>query len=202
MRKYQLTSRDIRIILDVYKYRYLTVSQVWTLHFRSQRTAHRRLQALGILGYLKGFLVPHIPERIFYLDKPGAEVVALELQTTIEALHWNRYTKAPKDYYFIRHFLAINDFRILLTLACRENSMTLVGFIPEYYGEKTREGNVVKYLRDRVCDMTNHTRQLSHTPDAVFALEKAGNAALFFVEIDRGGEILVAPHQTVERVEL
>ena len=190
-----LTGRDVSIILDVYKHRYLSVSQVERLHFPSKRTAYRRLQALNTLKYLKAFTVPHIPERIYYLDKAGAEVVAGEMQVTVSDLQWYRYSKAPKDYYFLRHFLAINDFRILLTLACQDSPMTLLGFIPEYFGEKTRQGNVRKYIRDKVCDIADPAREYSHTPDAVFALEKEGNAALFFVEIDRGIEIVSDPEK-------
>jgi hypothetical protein len=146
----KLTSRDIAVILDVYKYRYLSVSQVEALHFPSKRTAWRRLQALTTLGYLKAFTVPHIPERIYYLDKAGAEIVASEMQVTVADLQWYRYLKAPKDYYFLRHFLAINDFRILITSACQDSPIQLLGFIPEYFGEKTRQGNVKKYIRDKV----------------------------------------------------
>ena len=36
-------------------------------------------------------------------------------------------------------------------------------------------------------------REYSHTPDAVFSLEKDGSPALFFLEIDRGGEIVSDP---------
>jgi hypothetical protein len=186
----KLTSRDIEVIVAVYKHRYLSVSQVEALRFPSKRTAYRRLQALTALGYLKSFTVPNIPERIYYLDKPGAEITAGELRITLDDLKWHRYTKVPKDYYFLRHFLAINDFRILLTLACQESPITLLGFIPEYFGEKTPQGNVKKYIRDRVCDISNQTRQYSHTPDAVFSLEKDGNPALFFLEVDRGTEII------------
>jgi len=85
---------------------------------------------------------------------------------------------------------AINDFRILITQACQESPITLLGFIPEYFGERTPQGNVKKYIRDRVCDISNQTRQYSHTPDAVFSLEKDGNPALFFLEVDRGTEII------------
>src|SRR5688500_16968720 len=105
----KLTGRDISLILDIYKYRYLTVDQVKELHFPSKRVAYRRLQALTELSYLKAFTVPHIPSRVYFLDKPGAEVVAGELNIPIESLQWNRYTKVPKDYYFLRHFLSIND---------------------------------------------------------------------------------------------
>jgi hypothetical protein len=84
--------------------------------------------------------------------------------------------------------LGINDFRIQLTQACQESAITLLGFIPEYIGEKTEKGIIKKYLRDQVCDITNSSATLSHTPDGVFALEKNGNGALFFLEIDRGTE--------------
>jgi hypothetical protein len=69
----------------------------------------------------------------------------------------------------------------LITQACEETPITLLGFIPEYIGEKTKQGHVKKYLRDSV-------KEYSHTPDGVFALEKDGNAAIFFLEIDRGLE--------------
>jgi RNA-directed DNA polymerase len=58
---------------------------------------------------------------------------------------------------FIKHFLSINDFRILLTQACTQSPMRLLGFIPEYVGEKTTQGNVKKYIRDNVCDIANKT---------------------------------------------
>jgi len=184
----KITIRDVALLLDIYKYRYLSIPQVESLHFPSLRTAYRRLQALTNLGYLKAFTVPHIPGRVFYLDKPGAEVVAGELQIPFEQLEWHRSMKAPKDYYFLRHFLAINDFRILLTKACQESPIILRGFIPEYFGQKQVGGNVKKYIRDRVCDVTNSAYSYSHTPDGVFALEKDGKPALFFLEIDRGTE--------------
>jgi hypothetical protein len=70
-----------------------------------------------------------------------------------------------------------------------------MGFIPEYFGEKTVQGNVKKYIRDNVCDIKNAALQYSHTPDAVFALGKEGNAALFFLEVDRGIEIVSDPEK-------
>jgi hypothetical protein len=191
----KITPRDVSLLLDIYKYRYLTVDQVKLLHFPSKRTAYRRLQALTDQNYLKAFTVPHISGRVFYLDKPGAEVVAGELNISIESLQWNRYTKAPKDYYFLRHFLAINDFRITLTLACQNSPIKLLGFIPEYFGEKTKGGYVQKYIRDRVCDITNEVIQHSHTPDGVFALQKDEKPALFFLEIDRGTEKVTDPNE-------
>jgi hypothetical protein len=185
----KFTNRDMAVLFDVYTYRYLSVSQIERLHFPSIRTMQRRLKALVETGCLNTFTVPNISERIVYLDKAGAELVAGELNVEVDDLHWGRLSKTPKDYYFLRHFLAINDFRILLTKACQQTAINILGFIPEYIGEKTKQG-VHKYVRDNVEDVANNSVIYSHTPDAVFALEKNGNSALFFLEIDRGGEVV------------
>jgi hypothetical protein len=190
-----LTDRDVVLLLTVYKYRYLSFSQLRQLHFPSQWTAYRRLRLLTDGGYIKTFTAPNIAERIFYLDKAGAEIVAGQLKVEVEDLSWYRYSRAPKDYYFLRHFLAINDFRILISQACQDSPIHLLGFIPEYFGEKTIYGNVKKYIRDNVCDITNQGIQYSHTPDSVFALGKGENAALFFLEIDRGIEVVSDPQK-------
>jgi hypothetical protein len=185
-----LTERDVALLLTVYKYRYLSFSQLCHLHFPSTHTAYRRLQALKKEGYLKTFTTPNVTERIFHLDKAGAEIVAGAFHVEVEDLQWYRYSRAPKDYYFLRHFLAINDFRITITQACQDNPIQLLGFIPEHVGEKTIHGNVKKYLRAHVCDIANQHVQYSHTPDAAFTLGKEGSAALFFLEIDRGIEVV------------
>jgi protein involved in plasmid replication-relaxation len=184
----QITERDIALLHDVYTYRYLTTSQIRRLHFSSDRTAWRRLQILSALGYITPFTAPALSERIFYLNKKGAEIISVQLQLPFEELSWNRITRQPKDYYFLRHFLAVNDFRILLTHACTQSAVFLLGFIPEYMREQTKDGYVKKAIRDNV-------NTLSHTPDAVFALEKNGKSALFFLEIDRGTEIVSNPEK-------
>lgn len=185
-----VTKRDLRVVLDLYKYRYLSVSQIQRLHFPSLQTAYRRLRALLELGYLACFSVPSIPERIYHLDQGGAAIVAERLCVQIADLKWNRPSHAPKDYYFMRHFLKAGDFRIALALACRTSDIGLLGFIPEYYGEKSVKGAPVKYIKDFICDIVDPAQNISHTPDAVFALTKSQNAALFFLEIDRGTEVI------------
>ena len=145
-----ITARDRAILLDLYHYRYLSFSQLARLHFPSRDAAYLRLRTLKREEWVKTFTAPAIAERIFHLDTAGAKLVAAELDSEIEDLSWYRYSKTPKDYYYLRHFLAINDFRILLTQACAETPITLLGFIPEYIGEKTKQGHVKKYLRDSV----------------------------------------------------
>ncbi len=192
-----LTARDLALVCDLYKYRYLSVRQIQRLHFPSLQTTYRRLRALSALGYLAGFLAPHIPEHIYYLEQKGAQLVADALGVEATELKWASSSKKPKDYYFLRHFLATTEFRLALQAACRQSDLELLGFIPEYYGEKTKAGGVVKYIKDVVCDVQAPAEKISHTPDAVFALAKRALPALFFLEIDRGTEVVSDPSKGV-----
>jgi hypothetical protein len=185
-----VTERDIQVLLDVYKYRYLSVSQIQRLHFPSLQTTYRRLRALATLGYLVGFKAPTMTEHLYYLGPQGGSSVAAVLGMEPEDLKWKDISRPPKDYYFLRHFLKVTDFRIGLTEACGPAGVNLLGFIPEYYGQKTQNGGLAKYIKDFVCDLKGSGEAISHTPDAVFALEKNGTPALFFLEIDRGTEVI------------
>jgi hypothetical protein len=193
----RLMDRDVEVVLDIYKHRYLSVSQIAVLRFPSIQTARRRLRVLTADNYVGGFTAPGTPETIYYLERKGAEVVASYLQVSPDDLKWIRGTRTPKDYYFLKHFIKANDFRIALTQAINSvnTGIKLLGYIPEYYGEKTDKGGAVKYIRDSICDMHNTSLVINHTPDAVFALEKDSKPALFFLEMDRGTEALTNPEK-------
>jgi len=192
MRYQQITERDLAVILSVYKHRYLTGGQIQTLHFPSETVRNRRLKRLIDHGFLKPFEILNIPFRLFRLTKKGADLVAYTLEVSTEDLLWKPNAKDPKDYYFMRHFVATNDFRITLTRACeaRDDGLTLRGFIPENYGAKHLSGKVTKYIKDVAFDIHDPREQISHTPDSVFCLGKGDRSALFFLEIDRGTEVL------------
>lgn len=193
-----LTERDSNLILDVFRYKYLSVSQIQRLHFPSLQVTYRRLRALTGLGFLKGFLAPSIEQHLYYLGGQGAKWVAAQLNIEVSQLGFNRTTRPPENGLFIKHLLGMNDFRIALSLACQNSVFSLRGFIPEYVGEKALEGNnVKKYIRDVVSDVANPNTQISHTPDAVFCLERNSKQALFFLEIDRGTEVVSNPQKGV-----
>jgi Replication-relaxation len=193
-----LTPRDTNLILDVHKYKLLSVPQIQKLHFPSLQTAYRRLRALTGLGYLKGFLAPLSPEQhLYHLGKKGAEWVAGQLNVAVSDLGFNRTTRPPDNPLFLKHFVAISDFRIALSQACQTSQFTLRGFIPEFIGTKAPEGNLKRYIRDVVCDVANPTAQISHTPDATFALESNGICSLLFLEIDLGTEVVSSPQKGV-----
>ena len=191
--KFKLVSRDADILVDIYKHRLLTIFQIHKLHFPSLQTAYRRTRILKQAGYISAFTVPNIEESIFGLTAKGIPIVAQALGIEKGELKWSDSKSKPHDYYFMQHFIAINDFRITLRRACENSDIKLLGFIPDYYGEQTDKGGITKYIRDVTCDIANEREQISHTPDGVFALRKNGKSALFFLEIDRGTETISDP---------
>ncbi len=195
--KFKFTERDSSLLVDLYKHRFLTIEQIQRLHFPSMQTAYRRMRLLKAAGYVSSFTVANIDESIFMPSQQGLQAVAEALGVDREQLKWVETKTKPRDYYFMRHFLAINDFRITLRLACEASGIRLLGFIPDYYGEKTDKGGVTKYIRDVICDIANDRGEVSHTPDGVFALERNGKQALFFLEIDRGTEVVSDPDKGV-----
>jgi hypothetical protein len=195
--KFKFTERDSALLVDLYKHRFLTIEQVQRLHFPSMQTAYRRMRLLKAAGYVSAFTVANIDQSIFMVSPQGIQAVAEALGVDRDQLKWTETKAKPRDYYFMQHFLAINDFRITLRLACEASGIRLVGFIPDYYGEKTDKGLVTKYIRDVICDIANERQEVSHTPDGVFALERNGKQALFFLEIDRGTEVVSDPGKGV-----
>ncbi len=195
--KFKFTERDSALLVDLYKHRFLTIEQIQRLHFPSMQTAYRRMRLLKAAGFISSFTVANIDESIFMPSLQGLQAVAEALGVNREQLQWSDTKAKPRDYYFMRHFLAINDFRIVLRLACESSGIQLLGFIPDYYGEKTDKVGVTKYIRDYIFDVANEQREVSHTPDGVFALGRNGKQALFFLEIDRGTEVVSDPDKGV-----
>jgi len=194
---FKMTERDGEVLLSVYKHRFLTVTQIQRLHFPSMQTAYRRVRLLRTEGLLTDFTIPNIDEAVISIGRKGLTEIAALLGVEQSELRWSDTKNKPRDYYFMRHFLAINDFRIQLAIDCDKSGLSLLGFIPDYFGEKTKAGGTTKYIKDVVCDIETSRPEISHTPDGVFALERNGKAALFFAEIDRGTEGISDPEKGV-----
>lgn len=191
-----LTPRDHGIFQSLLEYRYLSASQLQRLHFPSQQTAARRLRVLTATGHVATFRAPGIEERLTMLTDRGAHALAEQRLVPVESLGWTGQRLQPKDYLFLKHFLAAADFRIAVSQACAvDGDLELVGFIPEHRGTRSQKGTVDKYTRDTVHDTSKPGARITHTPDGVFALARAGKAAIFFLEIDRGTEVLAHAQQ-------
>jgi hypothetical protein len=94
---------------------------------------------------------------------------------------------------FLEHFAAVTDFRIRLVETCSKRAdIQCLGFIPEFAIRAGRgSGQPRPYIQDVVSDRSlPQGGPLSHIPDGVFALRRGGRAALFFLEADRGTEVV------------
>ncbi|MEZ5360588.1 MAG: replication-relaxation family protein [Candidatus Zixiibacteriota bacterium] len=187
---FKMTDRDYLILQTLYEYRYLSISQIELLFFPSLQTAYRRMKILRDQKLIDTIPVPEIHESIFFVTKKGFDNVVDLIKTEGESIDWRNINTKPKNSLFMNHFLAINDFRINLSKACNDSDINLVKFIPEYYGGKSNKGSPTKYIRDTVSDFQAQHKRTSHTPDGVFALERDGKFALFFLEIDMGTEVV------------
>lgn len=203
MQEKALKPRDYDAIVELYLHRFLTGKLIKELplksgDFPSQQVTDRRLRAMIGRKLVKPFYAG-LDERIFRVTKKGLYIVADRMEVGIEDLPWTKHTNQPKDVYFINHFLLTNRFRIGLARACRESEISLVGFIPEYYGKKHASGRITKYVKDSVRDVVFGIQaieeKISHAPDGVFALNHQGRDALFFLEIDRGTESQSNPNK-------
>lgn len=190
-----LTPRDVELLGSLAEYRYLAVSQVERLHFSSAQTARRRLRILARAGLLRLIDVAALSERVVTLSASGAE--ALGSSSGISAQPGNG---RPQNPLFLQHHLAAAEFRIRLTAACSLHPMLrLAGFLPEHLTRSSPSERPTKYLRDEVPAAQGEAR-LAHTPDGVFALERNGQRALFFLEVDRGTEVLGSPAHGVGKI--
>lgn len=179
-----LTDRDLDVLGSIAEHRYLTVPQLERLHFASAQTARRRLRLLAQAEVMNLIEVSGMPDRVAALTTAGAEMLAAKSGSSVEA------GRRPQNALFLQHHLAGVEFRIRLTKGCAaRRDLKLAGFLPEHLTQTTRSGQPRKYIRDEVPPMGGEPL-MAHTPDSVFGLERAGQVALFFVEIDRGTEVL------------
>jgi len=189
----QLTKRDRTIIDLVWVYRYLTRSQIQRLlyPFREKRkepsrknVVTRRLMLLYHNEYLDRIHAPVASDRgsspiVYCLDRKGARLLAAERDLDIRALHWSKRQR-ERGLLFLQHTLAINDFRIAITLASRHGAHEILRWLDERsLGEdEAREG-----LKEIALGLGKGGSIL---PDAYFTLNLDGRKASFFLEVDRG----------------
>jgi len=179
----QLTARDVRVLGAVCDMRFLTREQVQQLLF-SPSTASwckRRLALLYHNAYLDRIYVPSVnafgsTKAIYSLAPRGVGVVARDRKVEVREID-SRPHHNDRELYFMRHTLAINDFRIALTLAAAKRGLTL-----SWTDERTLRR---REMKDYVKDPKHRGRRLAVVPDAYFTLEDEGHVSAFTLEIDR-----------------
>ena len=188
-RRYQLTSRDISLLRDLARFRYITASQASRLHFGHLKLAQRRLRKLARMELLRRFQLgaPHaLPDqRWFYaLSAHGAKL----LQKTADGGNRGGFLvkRLPRNSGYLAHHEQLIDFWIWISEACFTNpSGFSCGFVPAFEHTHDRTS-----LRRRIAIDLDHGLG-TYIPDAVLSLNRSdGVSALLLLEIDRGTEPL------------
>ena len=199
--KYQrivLTERDKQILAAIHAYDgMMSLKQLWRLYFpdcSSDVQPRKRLRDLCNNGYLtmptsdEGLRWVPLGETVYWLDTKGARTLA-DLKGVDEAdFRWRRAGRWSK----ISHDLAVNDFRLIMTEACkRDPDLTLVDWVPE--GEFLHDRDTITYIT-----RNGGSAKRMMQPDGWFQVDKASRryegklaSYSFLVEIDMGTESTV-----------
>jgi len=182
---FQLTPRDLEVLKTVGDFQLLSAGQVQALHFRSLHKTRKRLFRLWQHGLLeRRFGVTAMgqgtPPALYSLSQRGARLLVSKLGLTIRAsLSATPGRKASPLFY--EHTLRRNDFRLALTLACRDTQDVKLLFWKQDKSIK----DMVTFLNG---SKTNPSvlRKVPVFADGFFGIEVKGNKRFYFVEIDRG----------------
>ena len=194
-----ITERDREILRSLDEYRLLTTEQVQRLHFPSAQTTLRRLRRLETERLVARQRSLALATQAVTLTTRGAAVLR-NGDDHAEAFRRapGRPTRLPGEF-FLRHTVAVNDFRIALKLdACLRHDVELLGVVAD--AERSAAGPAVQpraVLAESVAFEGERGERLAHVPDLAFGLRRDGRQALFLVEVDRGTEVIGDPKRGV-----
>ncbi len=175
--------RDLEVLKAVYEYRVLTHAQLTQLVFGNNHPsiATKRLYTLFHNGYLERLFLPvrggvAVSPTLYLLGEKGAH--ELSLSGEYLNFYW------AKDHLkvgtlFLSHSLAISEFRLKITLACRAAGIPIL----EWRGERELKKN---YDKVSVTSPSGITRSLPIIPDSYFVLQTTKGKRHFVLELDRG----------------
>ena len=199
-KNFTLTPRDIDIIYDAGKYKYLSIFQLQSLHFpnaKYYRTATNRIGALVSSGLLsRVFYHPKLtittgrPASILYLQSSNLHTLEKHLAVIGKASELDRFDDlTPTDrnefaYSFIMHELGINDLYIALERSADPRSLVFW----ERLSPMT-EGVTAKLKATIATEEGTGTQVLSFNPDAFLCYGSPdGTISFYFHEHDNNTE--------------
>ena len=179
----RLTDRDTEIIKAVHDFRVMRSDQIEALFFGSQSTASYRLLRLYQHEYLDRHFLPTFgglasSPALYTIGKYGVGVLRKVSGMEPKEIR-RRPSKQQLSPLFLEHTLKINDIRVAVTLAARDNGYKL---------EQWLDDTTLKADYDRVIIEVKSgvRREVSLIPDSYFVLQVPQGRTCFFLEFDRG----------------
>jgi hypothetical protein len=211
IRAFQLTPRDLEIIRQVARHRFLSSRHICALVPGASAQILRRLQILYHSGYLDRpkcqldfYHRARTRPMVYGLGSRGAGTLRQKFDLPFARMDWDTKNKNAGRI-FLDHALMIAEILIAFELGCRASG-SHVKFIPasEIVDEFSTTGMTHEQLHRWRTSLGG--KQMSVIPDGVFMLEDATapaekNRRLCFVEADRGTMPLVRARSTASCVE-
>lgn len=194
-----LQERDLALLEDVWRFRWLTTSQLEQLRssdpdparrFTSRLPLTRRLKLLFHHGYLSRLARPRAQgslEPVYLLDRAGARALRSRFEEAV-ARPPSQHPKAAA----LEHLLLINQVRVSLTAACHLSQNVVES------GGEIRVESAVEFVvwepSSRVKfavtmgRVGERERRVTLIPDGFCTLKINGQRLFFFVEADRDTE--------------
>lgn len=179
----RLMERDVEILKTVHDFRLMRGDQIQALFFGSQSTASYRLSRLYQHGFLNRHFLPTLgglasSPALYTLDKRGVDVLRKVLDCGPEGIR-KPLSSNELSPLFLEHLLQINDVRVAVMVAAREQGYTLEQWIDDYQLKADYDRVVIQTTRGR-------KRSVSLIPDGYGVLKVPQGRACFFLELDRG----------------
>lgn len=194
-----LQERDLALLEDVWRYRWLTTSQLELLRqsdpdparrFVSRLPLTRRLKLLFHHGYLGRLARPRAQgslEPVYLLDREGAKALRSRFEDAV-ARPPSVHPKAAA----LEHLLLVNQVRVALTAACHLSQRIPSGLAAP--GTPTpvefmawEPSSWVKFTVS-LTRVGERERRVTLIPDGFCTLKARGQRLFFFVEADRDTE--------------
>jgi len=182
-----LTDRDCDILKLVNDCRLLRGSHIESLFFQSQSTAQFRLARLFHHEFLERHFLsvvsggPASSPALYSLGKRGAHVLINSFGYERSDIHVIK--RDAVGWHVVEHVMMINDVRVAIMQACRKAAIDLLEW---------REENTFRAKPDYVDikDKRGRLHKKPVLPDSYFCLDTPKGKARFFLELDRGTEVL------------
>jgi hypothetical protein len=195
----EITERDVEIVRQVAKHRFLRSTHITALVPGSAQTTIRRLQLLyhhQILDRPREQIDYYNPigsKAIVYgLGNKGADLLAERMEYLRGKINWAAKNKSVGPI-FLEHTLLTADFMVALEVACREHGRVRLIDAQEILAkapESTRKRPNPTGLSVTVDDLDQRRHTLGVIPDQMFGLQyldkpEGRNIGYFFLEADR-----------------
>src|SRR5690606_14378157 len=179
----RLMARDLEILKAVHDFRIVRGNQLQALFFGSQSTASYRLLRLYQHGFLDRHFLPTLggiasSPALYTLGKRGVDILRRTLDGGPKDIRKPPNHRALSPL-FLEHLLQINDFRVAVTVAAREQGYTLELWLDDFQLKANYDRVVIEVPNRR-------RREVSLIPDGYFVLQVPQGRACFFLEMDRG----------------